>query len=116
MAIFSVIVIQIHEFAMNSKIFLSHYTIRSEKSNGINGCHLKSWIIEGSNDKSSWKQIDEQKDCNYLNGSNYAHTFAIKNTSSNESFKYIRLRKTGPNCNNGCLLLLSALEFYGRII
>ena len=48
----------IFEFKEN-KIIPTNYPIKSYK-NGKNGCHPKSWIIEGSNDNSKWEKLDEQ--------------------------------------------------------
>ncbi|KAK8838963.1 hypothetical protein M9Y10_032423 [Tritrichomonas musculus] len=97
------------------RVIPTHYTIRSEKSNGVNGYHLKSWNIEGSNDNQNWTPIDEEKDNGSLNGSNYVNTFAIQN---NKDFKYIRLMLTGPDwfSTNDYTILLNSIEFYGQLI
>lgn len=100
-------------------IIPTHYTLRSEKSNGVGGNHLKSWVIEvsnDSNDTNSWIKIDEQKDNSFLNGSNYVHTFPIKNHIS-EDYKFIRIRNTGPNWYAGHnYVMLNAVEFYGQMM
>lgn len=97
------------------QVILTGYTIRSEKSNSTGGNHLKTWVIEGSNDGSNWSIIDEERDNAFLNGSNYVHAFQIKN-QSNQEYKYVRLKMTAPNWGNQNYLLLNSIEFYGQLI
>ncbi|KAK8842136.1 hypothetical protein M9Y10_026363 [Tritrichomonas musculus] len=90
------------------------YTIRSYAS-FANSEHPKSWVIEGSNDSSSWEEIDEQVNCGYLNGKSFVHTFKIKNETSKE-YRYIRMRLTGPNWLGNNQLIINSFEIYGKLI
>ena len=74
---------------------LTSYTMQSNKnSNGSN--NIKNWVIEASNDKQSWEEIDShQKDLS-LRGPNIIHPFTIKKQNNN-FYRYIRLRQTGEN-------------------
>ena len=80
---------------------------------------MKSWVIEGSNDNQNWKKIDEHQNCNYLKGKSFVHLFSISKNQT-ESFKYLRIRQTGPNWyqNNDKdhHLCMSSIEFYGTLI
>ena len=96
------------------RVIPTHYTLKGH-SYGENGDHPKTWVIEGSKDNSKWEVIDEQKNCNFLNGSFYVHTFAISQQNSDE-FHYIRMRLTGLNCGNDNKLKLNAFEIYGQLI
>ncbi|KAK8857516.1 hypothetical protein M9Y10_015921 [Tritrichomonas musculus] len=100
----------------NHQIIPSGYSIRSYGNNeGWN--HPKSWVIEGSNDRSNWRKIDEQSDCPYLNGIYVVHTFPIyKQEGEDDAFKYVRIRQTGPNWHNRYYLEMCSIEFYGQII
>lgn len=105
----------------NHKIIPSNYIIRTRNNESSN--HLKSWIIEGSNDKSYWIKLDEEINNSSLNGASYTHSFTISYNENNQlPFKYLRLRQIGPtwfyfNGNyNGHQLLLNSIEFYGKII
>lgn len=53
--------------------------------------HLKSWVIEISNDKKNWTVINEHSNCKRLNSYNTNVTFDVK---SNDFARYIRLRQT----------------------
>ena len=93
----------------NYKIIPTHYTIRTCNSSPF----LKDWIIEVCNDKRSWETIDEQKDCSYLNGYNYSHTFEISKPNLN-AIRYIRIRQTQTWGFNH--LGICAFEIYGILI
>lgn len=97
---------------VNQKVVLTKYMIKSS-SYGPGLSHLKSWIVEGSNDKNVWETIDEQKNCSSLNGSNCVCSFDTCNSTS--AFRYIRLRQTGLNWRNRHYLKFNAIEFYGEI-
>lgn len=77
--------------------------------------HPKSWVIEVSNDYSSWSIIDEEKNCSYLNNRNVSHTFKIKYQTL-QKFRYIRMRLTGPNFLGKNSLAIGSFELYGTLI
>ena len=101
------------EFIKN-EIIPTNYTIRS-----CNQCkgwyHPKSWVIEGSMNKSEWEKIDEEINCSYLNGESLVHTFPIKN-ENNHSFKYLRIRNIDKNWGNYNYLEINSIEFYGTLV
>lgn len=96
----------------NRKIIPTHYTIRT--SHDVNN-HLKTWVIEASNDNSTWDKLDEQTNNNTTNGKNIVHTFPIS-TKNDKAYEYIRIRQTEKNWNNNNYLDLSAIEFHGTLI
>lgn len=95
------------------KINLSSYSIRSS-NDSVGNPHPKNWVIEGSQDNSTWKIIDEHQDDSALFKKNYVHTFHIKN--NDQEFKYIRMRQTGLNWHGNNWLDISSIEFYGKLI
>lgn len=101
------------EFKEN-KIIPTCYQIRSKPS-GVNGCHPKSWLIEGSNDSSNWEVLDSKKNCSILNGSNIPHLFSINNKNSKE-FRYIRMKLEGKAWCGNYHLELDSFELYGKLI
>lgn len=105
----------------NYKIIPTNYIIRSR--NNENSNHLKSWIVEGSNDKNYWIKLDEQINNCSLNGVSVVHSFSISYDENNQQpFKYLRIRQIGPTWFyfNGTYsthqLLMNSIEFYGKII
>ena len=95
------------------RIIPTYYTIMSICWSQ-NDQHPKSWVIECSNDKSSWEIVDEERDCSFLNGKNVIHTFKMNHENSKE-FQYIRIRLTGPNWLNNNQLSIGSFEIYGRL-
>lgn len=96
------------------KIIPSNYIIKSS-SYGQNMNNPKTWKLEGSNDKSSWEPLDEQRDCPYFNGPYLVHTFDIKKGVTTP-FRYIRMTQTGPNWYGYHYFTLDSIEFYGSLI
>lgn len=97
------------EFKTN-QIIPKHYTIRPFKDTSHK---MKSWVIECSNNNNDWEIIDTQTNCSFLKGEE-PHTFTIQN-QSNKSFKYFRLRQTGPAWDESTYLVFNAIEIYGII-
>lgn len=75
------------------KIIPTHYTLSSAVGSTI---HLRSWIIEASDDGENWIKIDEQNNCDFLDGCNLTHTFKINNHDSNQ-YSYIKIRQISEN-------------------
>lgn len=92
------------------KVKITDYSIKSYQS-GKDGHHLKSWIIEISNDGRTWQTIDEHRDCPTLNGSCITGTFSVK---PNNYSRYVRLHQTGEPWG-GHYLWFHYIEFYGYL-
>ncbi|KAK8842759.1 hypothetical protein M9Y10_025623 [Tritrichomonas musculus] len=95
----------------NKKVKLTNYSIRSN-INGQNGHHLKSWVIETSNDGKVWNQIDQRVNCPTLNGSLAVGTFDVKD---NDYSQYVRIHQTDKPWG-GDALFFYYIEFYGYLI
>ena len=96
------------------RVIPSDYTIRSFPY--IHGSyHPKSWVIEGSNDNSSWETIDEETNCSYLNGKNLVHSFSV-NQPKNIPFRFIRMRLTGPDWAGKSYFGMNSFEIYGKLL
>ena len=95
-----------------SRVIPTDYTM---KSYNCSTPHPKSWVIECSNDNSSWETVDEENNCSYLNGANIVHTFKMNHPSSKE-FRYIRIRQTGTTWSGNNHLVIDSFEIYGKLI
>lgn len=92
------------------KVKLSNYTIKScHWSKNIG--HIRSWVIEVSDDNSSWTTIDQHTDCQDLNGTYLIKTYEVQ---PNKYSRYIRFRHTG-SIWGGCPYGFKAMEFYGNL-
>ncbi|OHT07872.1 hypothetical protein TRFO_23731 [Tritrichomonas foetus] len=98
----------------NYRFQLLAYQIRSRNCEP-NNHHLKSWVIEISNDCNEWEEIDRKTECKSLNGPKYHVTFQI-NYLSLKFVQYIRLRQIGKNYSSCDQLVINSLELYGLLI
>jgi hypothetical protein len=90
------------------RVTLTHYSVRSRRDG--NDYHLRSWILEGSNDCKSWVEIDHHTNDSSLNSEGAIAIFPI---SSSSDYQYIRLRQIDVNSSGTHHLIVSAIEFYG---
>lgn len=98
------------------KIIPTHYSIRSGNSGYYNN-EPRDWVIEGSNDDSSWVELDTRNGITYLRGINVSLTFEIQQSQiSDQGYRYIRLKETGKNYCNTYEMDFSALEFFGTLL
>ena len=83
---------------------------------GSGGCHLMSWVIEVSKDgkENSWREIDRRDNNSDLNALCVTVNFKISQVPD-ESFRFVRLKQTGPgHCGNNHADL-SSLEIFGTL-
>ena len=78
--------------------------------------HLKSWVIEVSNDgtENSWTEIDRRANSEDLRSKHATVNFTVPHVPS-EGFRFVRLRQTGKNHWNRCVLCLDSLEIFGTL-
>jgi hypothetical protein len=94
-----------------NRIKPTHYSIRSRTDGG--GHHLRSWVVEGSNNEENWVNLDVQENNCDLTGSGAVHTFAVGNP---DIFSIIRIRQTGANSDNSHYLIVKSIELFGTLL
>jgi hypothetical protein len=92
------------------RIQLTKYSIAAH-TNGY--CFLRSWIVEGSEDGSSWTVLDERKSSEEANSDHPIATFSVKSQSTS---RFIRLRQTGQNSGDSDSLVLHGFEVFGWLL
>lgn len=101
---------------IEKKVRPNFYSIRSLENKAGDG-HLRSWVVEGSNDNKDWVILDKRNNMKCMNNSLAEFTFKIENSeNSDEFFRYLRLRSVGMNWQNDQFLALVALEYFGSLI
>jgi hypothetical protein len=90
------------------RIETTHYTLRTY-DRGPNWAHLKSCVVEASDDGASWTEIDR---CENNGDRGAVKTFAV---AWSGSFRMIRLRQTDPNHRGNNHLVLCAFEVFGEV-
>ena len=91
------------------KVLIDYYILQTYTASA----HLKSWVLEASNDGECFIQIDKQDNSTKLNGENIKCTFY---TQQNEPYRYIRLRSTGPNWADTNNLIIQNIQFFGELL
>ena len=95
------------------RVILTGYSI---KSSGFapGGPHPKSWVIEVSNNRTTWIAVDCQDNNNSLNNKNVIRYFQI-NPLPREKYRYIRFRQTAKNHAGNDVLTMSSLDIFGTM-
>ena len=95
----------------DKQVLLESYSLKTFNY-GPNYSHLKSWILEGSDDGENFEEIDRQDDNDRLNGNLKSARFYVSHMKPQ---RYIRLKRIGPSWGNGYYLILNKIEFSGNI-
>jgi hypothetical protein len=101
------------------RIVCRSYVIRTTSGGDSGFNHLRSWVIEISDDSEGpWTVIDRRTDNSQLNSRSAIARFDIENP---EESRLIRLRQTDKNyyhSPSGCThsIVISALEIFGDLI
>jgi hypothetical protein len=95
------------------RVNLTHYSIRSARN--IDGYHLQGWHLDGSVDGRSWVELDRRENNRSLNGRGAVATFSISGRNE-DSFQMIRFQQHGPNSSSSHALVVSAIEFFGKLM
>ena len=96
------------------RVVPTSYSVRSCGA-GPAGPHLKSWVIEVSNDGSSWTEIDRRDNDKDLNDESATANFKISKVLK-RSFRFFRLKQTGKNHAGNYVATLTSLEMFGTLI
>ena len=73
------------------RITPTHYSLMSSPKSLH---HLKSWVVEVSDDGDEWKEIDRRENDEHLNGKGKVYTYEIQK-EQHVAVPYIRLRQIG---------------------
>jgi hypothetical protein len=89
----------------------THYSIRSRTDGDSN--HLRSWVVEGSNKRENWVNLDVRENNCDLTGSGAVQTFVIGNPGE---FMIIQIRQTGANSSGNHYVFVKSIEFFGALL
>lgn len=110
----------IKEYNMPSFIFdfkdkvvsLNRYSLKAHSEFFSSYHFMTSWVIEGSNDGTTWTLIDEQQ-----NSTSLLSNMAEGNWQCriSQPFRFIRVKMTSKNTKKYYYMTLHAIEFFGSI-
>lgn len=98
------------------KVKLTHYSLRSHGFDGKTNHRVQTWVIEGSNNNEDFIAIDKRENEDSLVDVSASNTFKINQNSTNDFYRYIRIRQTNVNSDNNHYLVFSVIEFFGTIL
>jgi hypothetical protein len=94
------------------RIMPTHYTIRTNDGSPGN-THLKSWLVETSQDGETWQKVALEEDNKQLNGKFRSATFPV---ADNRECRFIRLVNIGRNHWGSDQISISGWEIFGSLI
>jgi E3 ubiquitin-protein ligase HECTD1 len=98
----------------NYRLIPTHYSVRNRIDH--DSCHLRNWVVEGSEDGTRWIELDRHENDCVLRGVGGVHTFSISHSSQFPMIRMIRLRQTGVDSSGYDHLILKSIEFFGQLI
>jgi hypothetical protein len=93
------------------RVAVTHYILRSN-ADGVGYRHLRSWVIEGSEDNSRWTELDRRDDASGLNGPKSICSFEVRNVVL---CRFLRIRSTGPNWQGSNQVYFQAFDVFGGL-
>jgi hypothetical protein len=92
----------------------THYSIRSRHDGLDNNFYLRSWVIEGSIDGQTWRELDRREDDATLKSGNKVRVFEVRLSTD---CRLVRLHQIGPNhySNPDNRLVVSGFELFGSL-
>jgi hypothetical protein len=97
----------------NMRVLPRGYSIWTNPE-GPNNSHLRSWVIEATNDLTKWVKIDSRTDNSDLNSPSTHQCFRIQ-APPNEGIKFVRLMMTEKNHNGNDHLYIAGFELFGDL-
>jgi hypothetical protein len=95
----------------DSRVTLTHYAIQScDGGTGPNWDNPKNWCLEGSQDGTSWTELDRRENNTELDKCSKVVSFSV---SCSTKVRLIRLRQIGVNCAGSQEFVFSRLELFG---
>lgn len=96
---------------------LTDYSLKSW-DNSPNGVHIRNWVIECSNDRVHWDEVDRRTDCQTLNNFKITATFNC-GQKRNNFYRFVQLRQTGYSWygypRNNYYFYFYYIEFFGKL-
>lgn len=99
------------DLGITNKLIVSYYSLRG-RTDVYNDNHLRNWKLQGSNDTTTWVDINTQIDNTIINGGNWV---SIPTANETVGYRYLRILQTGLSSSNANYLSLGEFEFYGTL-
>jgi hypothetical protein len=92
---------------------LTHYAVKSRTDGRPGSNNPKDWVIEVSDDGTTWTVVDQREGNSDLNGTASVMAFPVQKEV--DGCRFVRFRQTGPAHSGKNFLVLSAFEVFGSL-
>jgi hypothetical protein len=98
------------------RLMMTHYAIHNSVYWVREYDFLKTWTVEGSNDKKAWFVIDSRRNDETLHGASKVQALFPCNGGERQAFRFIRLYQRGASHHPSCFhFLISQFEVFGLL-
>lgn len=91
---------------------INGYSLKAHSESFSTGHFIRSWKVEGSNDKATWEIVDQR--CSNKLQTNLAESYF--SCQQSHFFRFLRIMMTDTNTDNGCEIALHAIELFGLLL
>jgi hypothetical protein len=98
------------------RIVPTHYALRTSSDPppaNFRGFHLRSWLVEVSENGKTWREVDNKQDNEDLDGESRTRTFPV---APGDACRFIKLVQIGRNQSGDDRLWIEAWEIFGTLI
>lgn len=102
---------------IDQRIQITSYILKRPSYSNVKNLYLQNWVIEVSNDNSTWNIVDTRNNCDALCNELNICVFNLKQPT-NDFYRYVRLRQIGDSSNDenwNYIFGLTYIDFYGRM-
>lgn len=99
------------DFGPSSTLEISYYSFRARPSGSGDASNVAHWKLQGSNDGSSWTDLDEQTGVTYAVDNEWK-SYPVSGAAD---YRYIRILHLGNVTGANEFFFLSEWEFYGDL-
>jgi hypothetical protein len=96
-----------------ARVAVTHYAIRTHLSCGAGSHHPKSWLVEVSNQRTGWVEIDRVSNSAELNRADYTVVFEV--ARADVEARWVRFRQTGLSHHGDNHFNFTRFELFGRL-
>lgn len=96
------------DFGLQKKLTCNYYSLRGRN---FSSNHPRNWKLQGSNDDTSWIDLDTQTNNSSIN----QNTWLSLPVTTAQEYRYLRIYFTGVSSSNDNVQTMGEWEFYGTL-
>lgn len=100
------------DLGITNKLTINYYSLRG-RTGQYNDNYPRNWKLQGSNDNSSWIDLDTQSNNIAISGQGIWVSIPVSNQAV--GYRYLQILQTGLTSSDASFLSLGEFEFYGTL-